>query len=79
MQNWSARYWTHLQQCGAYTSGGTKLPCGGPSGGVFIIRSIEGDSGWGSSGSVGIADIGQALSIAVTSAISVISSSCVSC
>ena len=79
IQNWSARYWTRLKQRRAYTSGGTKLPGGGPIGRVFIVRSIEGDSDWGSSGSAGMADIGQALTIAVTSAISVTSSSCVSC
>ena len=53
-------------------------PGGGPAGRVFIVSSIAGDSGCGSPVSDGSADIGLALTIATTSAISVTSNSWVS-
>lgn len=69
IQNWSARYCTRLQRRRAYKSVGTKMPGGGPAGCVFIVSSMEGGSGCGSSTSVGTKAMGRALTIVVTSII----------
>lgn len=77
-QNWSARYCTHLQRRREYKSEGTKTPGGEASGRVFIVRSMAGERGCGSSASDGMVVRGRALTIAVTSVMRVTRSSCVS-
>lgn len=78
-QNSSARYWTRLQRRCEYRSTGRDSPGGGPTGRVFIVKSMDGERGSGSSVSDRMVVMGRALTIAVTSAISVTKSSCVSC